>query len=122
MTAHKHAQLMALYAKDAAETDRPWERWECRSRTVNWISMVAHPSWGLDSEFRRKPDPAQRFIPVLRMPAGSLVLTEAKTDRKYAIDDRYSGRKHGEKQVGVLHVQLHPETLKLISAEMEVLK
>ena len=38
MTAHKHADLMLQYAQDAAETDKPWERWE-----VN--------------EYRRKPQP-----------------------------------------------------------------
>lgn len=29
-TPHTHAHNMLLYAQDAAETDRPWERWEMR--------------------------------------------------------------------------------------------
>ena len=28
MTKHIHADLMMEYAKDAMETDKPWERWE----------------------------------------------------------------------------------------------
>ena len=66
-----------------------------------------------------KPDPIQRFIPVHQMPAGSLVMTEAKTDRRYAIDDAYNGRCKSEKQVGVLHVEIDPETLELVSAKLE---
>ena len=30
MTAHKHAALMLQYAQDAAETDKPWKRWEVK--------------------------------------------------------------------------------------------
>lgn len=37
MTAHKHAALMAKYAKDALETDKPWERWE--------FQWVGDPEW-----------------------------------------------------------------------------
>ena len=68
-----------------------------------------------------KPDPIQRFIPVHRMPAGSLVMTEAKTDRRYAIDDAYNGRGKSEKQVGVLCVEIDPDTLELVSASVEKL-
>jgi hypothetical protein len=32
---HKHAKLMALYAEDAAETDKPWERWEYNNQKIN---------------------------------------------------------------------------------------
>lgn len=66
-----------------------------------------------------QPEPIQRFIPVHRMPAGSLVMTEAKTDRRYAIDDAYNGRGKSEKQVGVLCVKIDPDTLELVSAKME---
>lgn len=30
MSKHIHAELMAQYAQDAAETDKPWERWQVR--------------------------------------------------------------------------------------------
>jgi hypothetical protein len=56
MPAHKHAHLMAEYAKDALETDRPWERWEvsCPEMGV-WITLGSCPSWNEDLAYRRKP-------------------------------------------------------------------
>jgi hypothetical protein len=55
MAAHIHAAHMAAYAKDAAETDKPWERWEARRLGgSNWHD-VGNPSWEADCEYRRKP-------------------------------------------------------------------
>lgn len=52
---HPHAELMAEYAKDAAETDRPWERWEIRFGS-RWHDIDGHPSWLTEEvEYRRKP-------------------------------------------------------------------
>jgi hypothetical protein len=50
---HKHAALMAEYAKDAAETDAPWEKWERWVRD-KWVPLTSNPLWGLQYEFRRK--------------------------------------------------------------------
>lgn len=56
MTAHKHAALMLQYAKDAAETDKPWERWEWRDINTNrFVTCNQHPSWNVNCGFRRKP-------------------------------------------------------------------
>lgn len=53
---HKHCKEMAQYAQDAAETDRPWERWEYyRESSCQWVSLRRHPSWYLASQYRRKP-------------------------------------------------------------------
>ena len=51
---HIHAAAMAEYAKDAAETDKPWERWESvyRGRTV---ALASHPQWDACFEYHRKP-------------------------------------------------------------------
>ena len=54
MTAHKHAALMLQYAKDAAETDKPWERWEFNPNGT-WRPCGNNPGWFTDSEYRRKP-------------------------------------------------------------------
>jgi len=54
---HPHAALMAEYAKDAAETDRPWERWE-NTYANEWIPMTSHPTWQPSRQFRRKPEAA----------------------------------------------------------------
>ena len=56
MTKHKHAELMKLYAEDARETDKPWERWQFRYAGLQgWhpcdCAMYWHDTW----EYRRKP-------------------------------------------------------------------
>jgi hypothetical protein len=57
MKPHKHAALMAEYAKDAAETDTPWERWELKhsKEEGEWMSLVDQPNWHNWAEYRRKP-------------------------------------------------------------------
>ena len=55
MTAHKHAALMLKYAQDAAETDRPWERWEFEVKSGVWCNLSEHPAWLEHKEYRRKP-------------------------------------------------------------------
>ena len=56
MTAHIHAELMKLYAEDAMETDKPWERWSVRLAPCRvWRPLRGHPSWDEDSQYRRKP-------------------------------------------------------------------
>ena len=55
MTAHKHAALMLQYAKDAMETDRPWERWEVAAPN-EWKGCEVSPSWSEDHNYRRKPE------------------------------------------------------------------
>jgi hypothetical protein len=55
---HKHAELMAEYAKDAMETDEPWERWEHMGiNTDIWRQCLDHPSWMPRKQYRRKPEP-----------------------------------------------------------------
>ena len=51
---HIHAAAMAEYAKDAAETDKPWERWEV-SFSGGFTSVTGHPNWSVNHEYRRKP-------------------------------------------------------------------
>ena len=52
---HVHAAAMAEYAKDAAETDMPWERWEFCHKRGEYQSLHNHPFWVEDNEYRRKP-------------------------------------------------------------------
>ena len=52
---HPHAALMALYAQDAAETDKPWERWEAKTGDGSWVGVGRHPVWEPEQEYRRKP-------------------------------------------------------------------
>ena len=56
MTAHKHAALMAQYAQDALETDKPWERWEIRPMgSEQWHACSGRISFSERCEYRRKP-------------------------------------------------------------------
>ena len=56
MTAHKHAALMLQYAQDAAETDKPWERWQFRPvGAKNWLDCRGGVGFSWRHEYRRKP-------------------------------------------------------------------
>ena len=53
---HIHAAAMAEYAKDAAETDKPWERWEASLEEEEmYFVLESNPEWGQDIKYRRKP-------------------------------------------------------------------
>ena len=52
---HIHAAAMAEYAKDAAETDMPWERWEFSCGGQYYVSLETHPQWTENFKYRRKP-------------------------------------------------------------------
>lgn len=54
MTAHKHADNIARFARDAAETDKPWERWQASSDGQTWRNLYAMPSWEQNLYYRRK--------------------------------------------------------------------
>ena len=57
MPAHPHAELMALYAKDATETDKPWERWEWFDPFLDkWTVCINFLSWSDRVKYRRKPE------------------------------------------------------------------
>ena len=51
---HIHAAAMAEYAKDALETDQPWERWEV-SLGGEFMGVTGHPNWAVNCKYRRKP-------------------------------------------------------------------
>jgi hypothetical protein len=55
MTAHKHAANMALYAKDAETTDKPWQLWEFFQDSEEWKPLFNNPSWFENVAYRRKP-------------------------------------------------------------------
>lgn len=54
MTAHKHARLMLQYAQDAAETDKPWDRWEWKGGG-GWYPLASEFAFLIHYEYRRKP-------------------------------------------------------------------
>ena len=60
MTGYIHAEVMRQYAEDAAETDRPWERWEFNG-DGRWFPMTCHPFWTALCSYRRKSEPKRTF-------------------------------------------------------------
>ena len=55
MAKHIHAENMALYAQDAQETDKPWERWEVYGKiTGRWIPLSECFPFLPENQYRRK--------------------------------------------------------------------
>ena len=54
---HIHAAAMAEYAKDATETDMPWELWEISMTESGdeYRNLLGHPDWAVTRKYRRKP-------------------------------------------------------------------
>lgn len=53
---HIHAAAMAEYAKDAEETDMPWELWEVSilESSDEYRNLFGHPDWAVTRKYRRK--------------------------------------------------------------------
>jgi hypothetical protein len=49
-----HAELMAQYAEDAKQHEKPWELWE-HGENGTWANCTWHPGWHTDILYRRKP-------------------------------------------------------------------
>ena len=56
--AHIHAELMAQYAEDAKQHDKPWELWQFNDGDT-WAGCSTHPRWVPDFTYRRKPRTVQ---------------------------------------------------------------
>ena len=55
MTKHIHSHLMMMYAEDAMETDKPWERWEYKINSYQeWQNPYMSLEWDLNTQYRRK--------------------------------------------------------------------
>ncbi len=52
-----HAELIKQYAKDWTLSQRPWENWEFFNPTTQkWIESKDHPTWAVNTKYRRKPN------------------------------------------------------------------
>ena len=52
---HVHAVLMAQYAEDAKTHPEPWKLWQVKCADGAWRDCHDNPTWGRDTEYRRKP-------------------------------------------------------------------
>lgn len=51
----KHADLMLIYAKQAAVMNEPWKLWECKMNVNHWEKLFIHPVWDEHTEYRQIP-------------------------------------------------------------------
>jgi len=52
---HPHAELMLEYAKDAMETDMPWELWEYKYKNdEKWSKLFENPKWDISNSYQRE--------------------------------------------------------------------
>lgn len=53
MTKHVHADLMMQYAKDAMNTETPWELWERYNPKMDkWEPLIKEPYWSPTHQYR----------------------------------------------------------------------
>ena len=104
MTAHKHADLMLLYAKDAAETDKPWERWEFNTDGDTWIELIKNPSWLEDRKYRRKPQVTKVTVNGKRMEFPRPLQIAPSVGTKLYYPDTIGGRDSLFETVGPIRV------------------
>ena len=53
-TKHIHADLMLEYAKEAMQSETPWDAFEYKDKDGVWKDCIGSPSWYKDSSFRKK--------------------------------------------------------------------
>lgn len=50
-----HKELIEEYAKDWMETDKPWNKWECKGQHHSqWNPLTTHPQWDASTQYRRR--------------------------------------------------------------------
>ena len=86
---HIHAAAMAEYAKDAAETDMPWERWEVSMTESGdeYRNLLGHPDWAVTRKYRRK----QKVILINGHEVPEPHRTPLQDGTNYWIPDLFSG-------------------------------
>ena len=93
---------------------------------VGVVSGTPHDSQDLlhaiarqPTSLKVKPDTVHRFIPVLKMPAGSIYMAEGKIVLERAKDPAHNGKAPFDNALaGVLHVEIEPATMTLVKVEM----
>ena len=65
-----------------------------------------------------KPKTVHRFVPVFKMPSGSIYMNEGKIDLESAKNPSLNGKAPFDKLAGVLHVEIEPTTMTPVKVEM----
>ena len=92
---------------------------------VGVVSDTPHDSQDLlhaiarqPTSLKIKPDTVHRFVPVFKMPAGSIYIAEGKIDLESAKNPGFNGKTQSDTLAGVLHVEIEPATMTLVKVEM----
>ena len=93
MPAHPHAELMALYAKDATEINEPWKLWEWFNVPANsWVLCKRNPAWMKGQKYRRKPE-RQWYRVALFQNFSNDFITQT-LDSKWSTEQNFEAKEH----------------------------
>lgn len=129
-TKHVHADLMLEYAKEAMQSDTPWDAFEYKDKDGVWKDCIGSPSWYKDSSFRKKPKTIningyEVPEPLREAPAGGTMYYYPSTSMAevsygcYHSGDNYENSllKHGLIHLTREAAQLHLEALLSFTSE-----
>jgi hypothetical protein len=105
---HPHAAVIKAWADGAKVQIRVQGSWV----DANINEVIGDCMWHLT--VRVKPENEVRFIPVIKTPAQGMVLQVAKRSHKEAVD----AHQCNSGLVGVLRIEINPETMQLVSATL----
>ena len=108
--------LHAIAAGGKIETQVPSGAW-IRRQPYGVLAEISRRKLPPE-RYRIKPDTVHRFIPVFKMPAGSVYMSEAKVNLESAKDPDHNGKTQSDTLAGVLHVEIEPATMTLVKVEM----
>ena len=108
--------LHAIAAGGKIETQVPSGAW-IRRQPYGVLAEISRRKLPPE-RYRIKPDTVHRFVPVFKMPAGSVYMSEAKVDLESAKDPAHNGKTQSDTLAGVLHVEIEPTTMTLVTVEM----
>jgi hypothetical protein len=97
---------MALYAQDAMETDKPWERWQVQT-AKHWHDMRGNPEWIAELDYRRKPLTSRdRFEDWAR--DERLDMSVIYTDEYFSDTTTiaWEAWQEAERQAGLIHIEV----------------
>ena len=108
--------LNAIAAGEKVEYQEPSGAW-LRRQPYGVLAEISRREFPPE-RYRVKPDTVHRFVPVFKMPAGSIYMSEAKVDLESAKNPGFNGKAPFDNLAGVLHVEIEPTTMTLVKVEM----
>lgn len=116
-----HANLIRAVLDGKTAQFRRSGRWCDMPSTARTVADLA--TWSeYSTALRIKPYAVVRWHPILKMPGGSLVIASGRISKKDASDPHSFPRDQwnsADKLVGVLRIELDPDTLQVVTAETE---